>query len=408
VIAMPHSIVVDADAHVVEPPDLWTSRMDSKWGDWTPRYFAEDPREKGEESWYFGGVRRVGGAGLHIFACSAGMDSEALLRGSPRFTEGHAAGWDPAVRTQVMDDEGIDACVLFPSLSCFFGPLDPIEALRDAQFTLACQQAYNDWVTDFCAASPKRLFAMGAVPLQDVELAIAETERVVKQLGLLGVWIRPAPYLDGLPFSHPSYDRFWATCQALEIPIAFHPVVHVDFPGAARQFQLVRASPDISEVNQNVDPQFGGAALGQAVGNPVDMMVTMGRLIMGGVCERFPRLRFLFLESGGGWVANTLERMDEQVKAFPAESRWLSLLPSEYFKRQCFISFEPEESTLGPLAPLIGTDRIVWASDFPHADAPYPGGVDTLSRNIQALPEPAQRQILGENAVSAYGLPIGS
>ena len=116
---MSRSLVVDADGHVVEPPDLWTSRMDSKWGDWIPRYFAADPRENGEESWYFGGVRRVGGAGLHIFACSAGMDSETLLQGQPRYTEGHAGGWDPAVRTQVMDDEGIDASVLFPSLSCF-------------------------------------------------------------------------------------------------------------------------------------------------------------------------------------------------------------------------------------------------------------------------------------------------
>jgi predicted TIM-barrel fold metal-dependent hydrolase len=401
---MNRSIVVDADGHVVEPPDLWTSRMDAKWGDWIPRYFAEDPKENGEESWYFGGVRRVGGAGLHIFACSAGLDSARLLEGAPRYTEGHAGGWDPVVRAKVLDDEGIDACVLFPSLTCFFGPLDPIEAIRDVHFTLACQQAYNDWVAEFCRADPKRFFAMGAIPLQDVDLAIAETKRVVKDLGLQGVFIRPAPYIDGLPFSHPAYDRFWAACQDLDIPIAFHPVVHVDFPGAARQFQLVRSSPDISVNNQHVDTQFGGAALGQAVGNPVDMMVTMGRLIMGGVCERFPRLRFLFLESGGGWVANTLERMDEQVKAFPAEGRWLKLLPSEYFRRQCYISFEPEERTLGPLAPLIGTDRVLWASDFPHADAPYPGGVATLNENIKDLPASATREILGENAARAYDL----
>jgi predicted TIM-barrel fold metal-dependent hydrolase len=96
--------------------------------------------------------------------------------------------------------------------------------------------------------------------------------------------------------------------------------------------------------------------------------------------------------------------MDEQVKAFPAEGRWLKLLPSEYFRRQCYISFEPEERTLGPLAPLIGTDRVLWASDFPHADAPYPGGVATLNENIKDLPASATREILGENAARAYGL----
>src|SRR5262249_39225580 len=166
-------------------------------------------------------------------------------------------------------------------------------ALHDAEFVAACQRAYNDWAAEFCRAHPRRLFAMAAVPLQDIDLACREAERAVKQLGLQGVFVRPAPYIDELPFSHPVYDRFWATCQDLDVPVAFHPGVHIDTPGACRKFGLVHIDPNMTLTNAVVDEQHGGSALGQAIGNTVDMIVTMGRLIMGGVCERFPKLRFL-------------------------------------------------------------------------------------------------------------------
>jgi predicted TIM-barrel fold metal-dependent hydrolase len=114
----------------------------------------------------------------------------------------------------------------------------------------------------------------------------------------------------------------------------------------------------------------------------------------------------LIVESGGGWVASLIERMDEQVAAFPLEARWLKLLPSEYFKRQCWVSFDPGEKTLGATAELLGTDRVLWASDFPHPDAKYPGVVAELRATIGGLPEDAQGRILGENAVAAYNLPL--
>jgi predicted TIM-barrel fold metal-dependent hydrolase len=398
--------MVDADGHVIEPIDMWTSRMSlEKWGDWIPRYVAADPDADQEESWYFAGVRRAGGKGSLILACSAGMDAEQIARDHPLLMEGRRGAWDPDARVAELDDEGIDAAVLYPSLTMFFGPSDPIEGLRNIEFVLDCQRAYNDWLAEYCRAHPDRLFGVAAVPLQDVELAVAEAGRAA-ELGLKGLFLRPSAYLDELPFSHHRYDRFWAACQDLDIPIAFHPVVHVDTPGAARYFRLVRGDENISINNLVTDEIYGGAALGQAVGNTVDMIVTVGRLLMGGVCERFPRLKFLFLESGGGWLPNVLERMDDQVKAFPSEARWLSLLPTEYFKRQCWISFEPNEDTLPLLAETIGVDRIIWASDYPHADAPYPGAPRRLLENLSALSIEAQSLIAGQNAALAYKLPI--
>jgi predicted TIM-barrel fold metal-dependent hydrolase len=394
-------IVVDADGHVMEPDDLWVARMDQdRWGDWVPRKVTEDEIY---ETVYVGGTVRVGGRELRdAFAESVGMTARQLydLLQSIRVP----GGSDPHARLADMDRDGIDVAVLYPSLAMFFGPVDPIPALHDVDFVADCQRAYNDWVAEYCSADPTRLFAIGAVPLQDPERAAVEAERAVNDLGLRGVFIRPSAYVDELPLNHSIYDRFWAACQDLDVPVGLHPGVHVDTPGACRKFRLVADSENMMLTNSARDELHGGSALGQAVANTVDMVVSLGRLLMGGVCERFPRLRFLFLESGGGWMPTLLQRMDEQVKAFPLEQRWLSLLPSEYFRRQCWVSFEPEEWNLVSCATWLGTDRVLWASDYPHPEF-HPDVVRELRANIEPLPVDDQRRILGHNAIDVYQLP---
>ena len=395
-------LVVDADGHTMEADDLWAARMDAgRWGDWIPRKVVE---EGIYETIYVGGVVRAGGRALHDqMAAAVGLSPEAFhdLTRSLR-VEG---GFDPDARIVDMDREGIDAAVLYPSSALFFGPDDPIDALRDVAFVLACQQAYNDWVAEYCGAHPGRLFAMAVVPLQDPELAVAEAARAVNTLGLRGVMIRPSAYVDELPLNHSVYDRFWAACQDLDVPVALHPGVHVDTPGACRKFRLVAESENLMVTNMAMDELHGGSALGQAVGNTVDMVVSLGRLLMGGVCERFPRLRLLFLEAGGGWIPTQLQRMDEQVKAFPLEKRWLELLPSEYFRRQCWAGFEPEEWNLAACAEWLGTDRVLWASDYPHPEY-HPGVVNELREAIAGLGAPDRLRLLGGNAVAAYKLPL--
>jgi predicted TIM-barrel fold metal-dependent hydrolase len=154
-----------------------------------------------------------------------------------------------------------------------------------------------------------------------------------------------------------------------------------------------------------MDELHGGSGLGQSVGNTVDMVVTLGRIIMGGVCERFPNLHFIVLEAGGGWVPSQLERMDEQVKAFPLENRWLSLLPTEYFKRQCYVSFEPEEWNLAACAEFLGADRVFWASDYPHPEY-HPGVVKEVEESVEPLSDADQRMVLGGTAIKAYKLNV--
>ena len=399
---MSEPLIVDGDGHTMEPDDLWTERMDrSKWGDWIPRKVIED---EFYETVYAGGTIRGGGRALQDAICEATGMTPAEFHGLLESLR-VPGGYDPHARVADMDRDGIDAAVLFPSLALFFGPLDPIPAFHDIDFVTDCQRAYNDWIAEYCRAYPRRLFGMAAVPLQDVERAVAEATRARSTLGLQGVFIRPSAYVDDLPLSHPVYEPFWAACQDLDIPVALHPGVHVDTPGACRKFGLVVESENMIATNMQVDELHGGSALGQAVGNTVDMIVTMGRLILGGVCERFPRLRLLFLEAGGGWIPTQLQRMDEQVKAFPLEKRWLSLLPSEYFRRQCWAGFEPEEWNLADCARRLGADRVIWASDYPHPEF-HPGVVKELQEAIAPLSDDERRAIVGGNAIAAYNLPL--
>jgi uncharacterized protein len=397
-------LVVDADGHIFEPDDLWTARMDARrWGDWIPHKALHDGCY---EITYTGGVVRSGGRELQDrMAAAVGLSPQEFhdLTISLR----RPGGNEPAARLVDMDADGIDVSVLYPSMAMFFGPCDPIPALRDIEFVADCIRAYNDWIAEFCSAAPERLFGVAAVPLQDPERAVHELERAVGQLGLRGAFIRPSAYVDELPLNHPVYDPFWAACQDLDVPVGLHPGVHVDTPGACVKFGLVEPSENLLVSNMAMNELHGGSGLGQAVGNTVDMVVTLGRLLMGGVCERFPRLRILVLESGGGWVPTQLQRMDEQVQAFPLEQRWLSMLPSEYFARQCWVSFEPDEWNLAACAKRLGADRIVWASDYPHPEY-HEGVVDELREGLAPLSPAERARVLGVNAVEAYSLPIGS
>jgi predicted TIM-barrel fold metal-dependent hydrolase len=136
------------------------------------------------------------------------------------------------------------------------------------------------------------------------------------------------------------------------------------------------------------------------------MMNTLTFLVAGGVLSRFPDLRVAFLETNGGWIVPWLERMDHTAKEFPWDVPWLKEEPSAIFRRQCWISFDADESTLAFTAssPLVGADRIIWATDYPHPDAKIPGCTAELAQAISPLPLDQQRLIAGGNARTLYGL----
>ena len=252
-------------------------------------------------------------------------------------------------------------------------------------------RAYNNWLFDFCAPYPDRLYAVAHIPLLDVDLAVEEMRRTARR-GARGFFVRPDLF-DERTLAHPDNDRIWAEAQDMDLPVAPHVVVRASHLLADWSKSLW---PDEATTLIKENVMFTFAYL------MMDVHVAFTAMLTTGVFERFPRLKYVILESGAGWVAHWLERLDGKYKIGGMFSP-LKESPSFYFKRQCFVSVEPDEKTIPAMVELPGEDRFVWASDFPHVDAEY-GVVAELKENMERLPEGAQRKLLGENAVEVYGL----
>ena len=217
---------------------------------------------------------------------------------------------------------------------------------------------------------------MGALPLQDPKRAADEARRIA-QLGLKAGFARPNAYNDR-PLHHRSYTPVWEALSETGLPIAFHPAGLTDMPGASRALGGLMAP-----------------GTHHALILLIDQQLTLSNLTYGGVLERFPELKVIVLECGGGWIAHWMDRLDEFLESYGWATPTLSLTPREYFQRQCWVSFDPGERTAPLLWPLIGADRITWASDFPHSDAKYPGVVDELREYTEGMDEDARAGLFG-------------
>jgi uncharacterized protein len=363
----------------------------------------------GRETLHFRG-RRLN-ANLLALAGTGGLslaDRERAGRGELKYTEVKPGAFAPDQRLLEMSADAIQQAVVYPTL--FLG----LSGMDDPDFAEAQGEAYNRWLADYCAHAPTRLFGIASVVQTDLTRAIRMAQRA-KELGLVGVFLRPNHNRDGEFLCHPSYDRLWAALQDLGLTVGFHPYLLPDMPGACRDLGLGRfvapgARPLIGDGDEALVMGTKGLQnifFSQALSNVYDMQTAIAMLVCGGVLERFPRLKCLFLEANGGWIVPWLERLDHHHEIFPWDVPQLRARPSEYFKRQCWISFDPDESALRFTAesPLVGADRIIWASDYPHPDAKIPGVVGELREAMAGLPPAAQRRILGENAAELYGLP---
>ncbi len=371
---------IDADGHVLEPPDLWAARIEPRYRDQALQVVWNDREEREEVIGEGRTILRRGIVGVGM----AGSAFEAFRdfgRGV-RYTSLLPGGFDPRERMKDMERHQIDVSVLYPSVGLFLG------AIRDPKLAAAHCRVYNDWLAEYCGACPGRLVGVAAVPLQDAGEAAAEARRAIGRLGLRGAFVRPNPY-NGRHLDSPDLDPFWAAMQDLEAPVALHPAGTPDMWGTCALFRDYSASINAFQhsMNFSFDDQF---ALSLLVGS--------------GVLERFPRLQVAVLESGGGWLPHWFDRMDHFCEVWRWTVRHLKLRPSDYFRRQGYISFDPDERSLPAVAPIIGEERIVWASDYPHLDVTSPCIGAEVRETLRGLPERTQRMVLEENAVRLYGL----
>ncbi len=363
--------VIDADGHVLEPLDLWDHYMDPAYRDRAPQLFVDTD---GKERLRLEGKVLGGPTGLGAVGAIGARQGKASI--NITYLEGRKGGFDPHARIPDMDLDGIDAAFLYPSLGLFAG------AVEDPQLAAALCRAYNRWLADYCKPYPDRLFGVAMLPMQSVELAIAEMRYARKELGMRGGFLRPNPY-KGRMLHHPDYDPFWAEVQDLDFSIGLHEGSGGGMPQVGVDRFQTRSERHI-------------------ISHTMEMMLACLSVIWSGVCERFPQVRIGFLESGGGWMAPWLDRMDRH---FEDQSQFndhlLRLRPSEYFQRQCWISFEPVETSLAYAAERLGPQKILWATDYPHPDGFFPGAPALIA---EKLSEANKRKVLAEGALQFYKL----
>jgi predicted TIM-barrel fold metal-dependent hydrolase len=246
----------------------------------------------------------------------------------------------------------------------------------------------------------------------DVAGVVKEINRVAGLPGMVSVFMRPNPAIEWKQFNNSVYDPIWAAAQDTGFPIGMHPVLMPDLPGTCKGLRLGQLEPASSSPMHRSDislpsgPTWSNIYFSQVISNPFDVMSSLCFLTAGGVCERFPGLKLIFLEANGGWLVPWLERLDHHATKFSWDVPWLKMLPSEYFRRQCWISFDPDESMMATTArsPLVGAERIVWASDYPHADAKFPGVTKELMRSLAPLSPHQHSQIASGTATELYNI----
>jgi uncharacterized protein len=362
--------VIDADGHIVEPSSAFDEHLDRRFRDWAPRVISY-----GDHFRYVCGDR----LGFRIFARpeTVGAPGQtAIVTDSPVVARGAD---DPAGRLLDLDVEGIDAAVLYPTYGLM------IQGVVEREPAVALCRAINDWLAAYCAHDPSRLIGVGTLPMCHPDDALAEAERCVGDLGFKGVWRRPERIPGTAAIHDPAYDRLFSFLEEADAPIAVHPGLNGVVP--------------FDDLGHRFDDDFTAM---HALHFPAEQMANVTDFVAFGILERHPKLRVAFLECGAGWVPYYLHRLDEHLEVFGYPNAELTMKPSEYFRRQCFVSVEEVEPGLDQVLAAY-PDSVVFASDYPHADGIFPGATKELVETDQ-LDDAARARILHDNAVRLYAL----
>jgi len=366
-------IVIDADGHICEPELIWTEYTSKKYRELVLQVRTVD----GVSAVAVEGDCRMGKQGSGpIYSCiPGGMSDGRNLVWDDILPGSH----DPVERIKVLDAESIDKSLLFPSIHLLWGDI------KDPEIAAETCRAYNNWMSDFCKRAPERLFGMGIIPLQDVDLAIAEAKRFAG-LGLKGMVVRPERFND-LPLFDERLDALWQVAIGDGLAVG----VHGSFGSRMKGFHTERY-PDNMFFNHMIAHPFG-------------QMAVMMDLIAGGVLDRHPGLRVGFFESGLGWVPYWLDRLDQHKRVMGRHTPWLKRMPSEIFREQCFVSMEADEGA--GLRWMVEKDllsTVLWGSDYPHFDSTYPGAYHEAQATFAAVHELAAAHVVYENPMRYVGL----
>jgi len=371
--------VISADSHIVEPPDLYESRIEPKFRSRAPRIERHRTRTGQEyDAWYLDGVR-VGTIGSVIQA-GRRFEDPGSIDFLGVWEDVRKAAYEPHAMLEELEADGVWGACLQPSQGLFW------YRLPDSELLSALCRAYNAWITDFCRAAPGRFKGIGMLNVDDVDDACQELERCAER-GLAGAFIPVYPVAER-PYRHASYDRLWWTAQDLEMPLLLHvATMRGGIPGS--EFTI-----DINQLT----------AAGLA-NSDYWMRYSLTAMIFAGVFDRFPRLKVGSVEHETAWVPHWLRQMDFTYRERPALGRaWKSrhaMLPSEYWQRNMFVEFMEDDCGIR-LRDVIGVDNMLWGNDFPHAESTWPKSREFLDRIFAGTPDEDRRKITADNAARIF------
>jgi predicted TIM-barrel fold metal-dependent hydrolase len=372
--------LISADSHIVEPPDLYQSRIAPKFRDRAPRMERRrTPSGREYDAWVIDGMQ-VGTLGA-VMQAGQRFEDPSQIDFLGVWEDVRKGAYDPAAMLAENEADGVWGSCLQPSQGLFWYRL-PDSAL----LTEICR-VYNDWIADFCKAAPERLKGIAMLNVDDVDEACQELERA-KKLGLVGAFIPVAPLPDR-PYRHPIYERLWWTAQDLAMPLLLHiGTPRGGVPGC--EFTM-----DLSELT--------GAGR-----STTDYWVrySLSAMIFAGVFDRYPRLKVGSVEHETAWIPHWLKQMDFTYRERPVFTKgWKSregMLPSEYWRRNMFVEFMEDDLGIR-LRDHIGVENMLWGSDYPHAESTWPRSREFLDRIFAGTSEEERRKITCDNAAQLFG-----
>jgi uncharacterized protein len=369
----PYPDTIDADGHVLEPPDLWERYLESRYRARALRIRVDD---EGFEYLEIDGRPSARSNKGSLGTLGAMGADDMRPRPERRYADNipYGAG-DPRERIALLDQENLAATLLYPTLSLLWEC-----ELTDPELSLAYVRAYNRWIADFCRDSGGRLVPIAMLTLLDPAGSAAELERAVKD-GCRGCWVNPFNH-QCIVHGDATHDVLFAKCCELDVPFAIHPTF-VPFKPAHGIF----------------DWPARGYAWAELIWLRAVVQQALISFFALGTLERFPNLRVGVLEVGSGWVGALLDRLDAVTRSLRARRG----SATELFRRQCFVSGDPDETAAPLIIEHVHADAFLWATDYPHPDHPHTW-VDDLTRYVERLTPETRAKVLGGNVRRIYRL----
>jgi predicted TIM-barrel fold metal-dependent hydrolase len=390
--------IVDLDAHVVEPPDVWTSRLPSQYRDVGPHVellpggvpklvgsgYVEEPGTEGPlVAWWCYEDHK---ASVKRTIAAAGFPRDEIELRGVTYDEMRPGCWRLPDRLSDMDLNGVQAQLCFPNYPRFCG--QQFLWGKDRELALLCVKAYNDWmVEEWCGESGGRQIPLCLVPLWDAELAAAEVRRNAAR-GVRAVAFTELPTYLELPSIYTGYwDPFFAACEETSTIVCMHIGSGTRTP---------KAAPD------GPDAVSATILFGNSVASLTDILFS-------GLLHRYPQLRLMYAEAQIGWIPYVLERADDvwsTHRGWSGSQQFCPEPPSTYYMRGQVYSCFFKDAVGVAMIDRIGVDSVVFETDYPHSDSTWPHSRRAAAEQFGHLDESSVHKIARGNAIRLLGLDL--